>query len=228
MYGNISIVWDVNSLVERMTRRGSALITGPVSEWSFTGGDFYLTTDNGHRHRLIGFAKKVKWNEAKRHFDTGGCVVVDTHGNIENFAVFDTTTKHNRDSTTWAELAETVAAFRGTHPDQRYYIVRYLTADDFAPEGLSNEALGVVNGWTVISRRGDFSSFTRGRFSYELSGPRSFDEPDRLREEIRDAEGIVTYVGYENPRVFRGPETFIRSFRKILTKEDPDTKNIAA
>lgn len=68
-------------------------------------------------------ARRVKFHDARRHFESGGIVVVSEYGHEETLAVGSWTTVHTREDTTWAELVEQVRMWSGRYPNQRYYIV---------------------------------------------------------------------------------------------------------
>lgn len=67
-------------------------------------------------------AQRVTIHEARRHFESGGSVLVSEHGNELTRTVSRDTTTHNRDTTTWAALVETVREWRSRYPNQRFYV----------------------------------------------------------------------------------------------------------
>lgn len=68
-------------------------------------------------------ARRVKMNEAKRHFNSGGEVLVSERGHELELPVHRTSTTHTSSSTTWAELTATVREWRNRYPNQRFYVV---------------------------------------------------------------------------------------------------------
>ncbi len=68
-------------------------------------------------------ARRVHQNEAKRHFNAGGSVLVSEHGHEVTQAVTPATTTHSVMSTTWAELVANVRMWDGRYPNQRFYVV---------------------------------------------------------------------------------------------------------
>jgi hypothetical protein len=73
-------------------------------------------------------ARRVKFHDARRHFESGGTVLVSEYGGEPFRVVTSQTTTHSRDTTTWQSLAETVSMWRNRYPNQRFYIV-----EDAAP-----------------------------------------------------------------------------------------------
>lgn len=69
------------------------------------------------------FARRVEYHEARRHFQAGGRVLVSEYGHDLTQPVTPTTTVHSNTTTTWDELAATVAKWRNRYPNQRYYII---------------------------------------------------------------------------------------------------------
>jgi hypothetical protein len=70
-----------------------------------------------------GVARRVKIQQARRHFEAGGEVLVSEYGHEESRGVWLDTTTHSSSTTTWDALAEMVREWRGRYPNQRYYIV---------------------------------------------------------------------------------------------------------
>jgi hypothetical protein len=68
-------------------------------------------------------ATRVKFHDAKRHFESGGTVLVSECGHETTCPVGPMTTTHTRETTTWTELVAQVNMWRGRYPNQRYYIV---------------------------------------------------------------------------------------------------------
>lgn len=69
------------------------------------------------------FARRVKFYDARRHFQNGGTVVVSENGTTAELLVTEATTVHTRDTTTWEYLAGQVAMWRSRYPNQRFYVV---------------------------------------------------------------------------------------------------------
>ena len=68
-------------------------------------------------------ARRVKFHEARRHFEAGGRVLVSEYGHEPFAVVTEMTTTHSRETTTWEALAATVREWRGRYPNQRFYVV---------------------------------------------------------------------------------------------------------
>lgn len=65
-------------------------------------------------------ARRVNEATARAHFRTGGAVCVSVNGE-DSFPVTRSTVTHDRESTTWDELTDTVRGYGDTR--QRYYAV---------------------------------------------------------------------------------------------------------
>lgn len=78
-------------------------------------------------------AQRVTMHEARRHFEAGGDVLVSERGHERTQLVGPDTTTHNRERTTWEELAATVKEWRNRYPNQRFYVVEEVPAPDVAP-----------------------------------------------------------------------------------------------
>lgn len=74
-------------------------------------------------------ARRVKFHDARRHFEAGGTVLVSEHGHARTRPVFSSTTTHDRTTTTWDELATQVREWRSRYPNQRFYIVEPLCGE---------------------------------------------------------------------------------------------------
>ncbi|MBB3752578.1 serine phosphatase RsbU (regulator of sigma subunit) [Mycolicibacterium sp. BK634] len=72
---------------------------------------------------IIGTATRVKFHDARRHFENGGTVLVSSDGHRETIPVTRMSTVHTLANTSWAELSEHVNTWRNRYPNQRYYTV---------------------------------------------------------------------------------------------------------
>ena len=68
-------------------------------------------------------ARRVKFHEARRHFEAGGRVLVSEYGHEPFHVVTEMTTAHSRETTTWEALAATVREWRCRYPGQRFYVI---------------------------------------------------------------------------------------------------------
>jgi hypothetical protein len=68
-------------------------------------------------------AKRVTKHEARRHFESGGRVLVSEYGHEPEIAVHKLTVTHSRETAEWDDLVEMVEMWRARYPNQRYYIV---------------------------------------------------------------------------------------------------------
>jgi hypothetical protein len=68
-------------------------------------------------------ARRVKMNEARRHFEAGGSVLVSEYGHELTRWVYPSSVTHDLTTTTWDDLAETVREWRNRYPNQRYYVI---------------------------------------------------------------------------------------------------------
>ena len=71
----------------------------------------------------VPMARRVKFHEARRHFEAGGRVLVSEYGQEQFAVVTDSTTTHSSQTTTWDALAATVREWRSRYPGQRFYVV---------------------------------------------------------------------------------------------------------
>jgi hypothetical protein len=76
------------------------------------------------------FARRVTIHEARRHFESGGAVLVSEYGTETLIPVTPITTTHNRETITWAALVEQVRMWRSRYPRQRYYVIPASTAQE--------------------------------------------------------------------------------------------------
>ena len=72
---------------------------------------------------VFGYAYRARMREAREHFEQGGDVLVCERGHEPSQPVGPITTTHNRETTTWDDLVNTVRESRGRWPNQRSYIV---------------------------------------------------------------------------------------------------------
>ena len=72
----------------------------------------------------VGWGERVKFHEARRHFASGGEVLISEDRDQPSIPVFDHSTTHTKETTTWEALAEAVHMWRNRYPYQRWYIVR--------------------------------------------------------------------------------------------------------
>jgi hypothetical protein len=72
---------------------------------------------------LAVMARRVKFHEARRHFEAGGRVLVSEYGHEPFVVVTALTTAHSSQTTTWDALAATVREWRSRYPNQRFYVV---------------------------------------------------------------------------------------------------------
>lgn len=77
----------------------------------------------------VGWAERVKFHAARRHFESGGEVLVSEYGHETAIEVTNMTTTHTKATTTWEYLAEQVRMWRGRYPNQRFYIVDRCASD---------------------------------------------------------------------------------------------------
>lgn len=68
-------------------------------------------------------ARRVKFQEARRHFLDGGRVLVSEHGDRLSIPVTNLTTTHAGDAAAWDELVANVRMWRNRYPNQRYYVI---------------------------------------------------------------------------------------------------------
>lgn len=70
------------------------------------------------------FAFRVTKQQAKKHYEDGGEVLVSEHGHLEKIRLNDHTTTHSlRRGMGWDELAAHVSMWMNRYPSQRYYII---------------------------------------------------------------------------------------------------------
>lgn len=68
-------------------------------------------------------ATRVKFHEARKHFENGGSVLVSEYGREESRPVTTSTTTHSSETITWDELAGMVREWRSRYPNQRFYVI---------------------------------------------------------------------------------------------------------
>lgn len=66
--------------------------------------------------------RATQW-DARRHFDSGGSVLVSEYGHELTRPVTAQTVTHNRQTITWGELVACVREWRGRYPNQRFYVI---------------------------------------------------------------------------------------------------------
>jgi hypothetical protein len=77
----------------------------------------------------LGSATRVTFWEARRAFTAGDVVIVTENDEGSQIHVWDSTTTHDRTTTTWTWLAEQVRTWRNRYPRQRFYIVEHTDTD---------------------------------------------------------------------------------------------------
>jgi hypothetical protein len=96
----------------------------PCGEWCVWST--YVGRHDDSRAR-IAWARKARMHDARRAFAAGAVVVVSERPEGEEIAVWPSTTRHTRETTSWDELAGMVRMWRGRYPRQTFYVVPEVT-----------------------------------------------------------------------------------------------------